>query len=566
VDWFGRNGKDIPVPEVNVTLFEVETASRHGDLIRADVYLPKGACGRVPVLLGASPYQKELRYLPADPSFPFVEYGPIQLYLDEGYAYVAMDVPGTGRSEGVWDPVSREEGEAIHDMIEHVAAQNWSTGDVGMIGMSYYCWSQWNAARTRPPHLKTIAAFDGATDMYRDWMYQGGIPIQGFLNAWLFGSVLLQHQARGHDIRGGRRDQVIYDMLSHPFDDEWQRRRSPFWELGKIDIPVFSIGAWGKAALHLRGNFMGYESVSGARQLLITDANSFAAAQRQFSDADFHRRELLPWYDHHLKGVENGVMSRPPVRVFVQGEGAYTEASHWPPPDAVPATFFLSGERSGHESSLNDGSLTETPSDSADGQTSWSYPDSKWMAGVTVIDAKGVLDHVARVNTFTTPPFESDREFTGQGVLLLYASSDQVDMDVIVKLSLLSATGGGPHAIKVTQGWLRASHRAEDPELTQDMRPFLRHSAAEPIEPGIIYALRIELLPMSFLVRRGDRIRLEISNQDSLIADAPMTHWYGQKVGTDTYLHNSIHPSSIRLHERPRNAAAGRRPVKGDRK
>ena len=94
------------------------------------------------------------------------------------------------------------------------------------------------------------------------------------------------------------------------FDDEWQRRRSPFWELDKVDIPVLSIGAWGKAALHLRGNFMGYERVSGPKQLLVTGAASFAETQRLFADADFHREELLPWYDRHLKGVDNAVMDR----------------------------------------------------------------------------------------------------------------------------------------------------------------------------------------------------------------------------------------------------------------
>ncbi len=94
--------------DVNVKAFEIEVNTRHGDTIRADVYLPKDASGPFPVLLGASPYQKALRHLPPTPSvFPFTEYGPIQLYLDEGYAYVAMDVPGTGRSEGTWDPVSR---------------------------------------------------------------------------------------------------------------------------------------------------------------------------------------------------------------------------------------------------------------------------------------------------------------------------------------------------------------------------------------------------------------------------------------------------------------------------
>jgi uncharacterized protein len=541
--------------DVNVTPFEIETKTRSGVIIRADVYLPATRAGPVPILLGASPYQKSLRHLPASPQFPFIEYGPMQLYLDEGYAYVAMDVPGTGRSQGKWDPVSREEGEAIHDMIEHVAGLHWSTGNVGMIGMSYYCWSQWNAARTRPPHLRTIGAFDGATDMYRDWMYHGGIPIQGFLNAWLFGSVLLQHQANGLDLREGGRGDVIYDIYDHPLDDAWQRRRSPFWELDQIDIPVLSIGAWGKAGLHLRGNITGFQRVTGPKQLLITEAASFPAAQLQFADAEFHRREMLPWYDHHLKGVQNGVMDRPRVRVFVQGENEYREAADWPPPDAEPSNFYLTADRSGAVVSLNDGSLIEIAAN-AQGQTSWSYPDPKWMAGVTTIKDGGVLDHVARVNTFTTLPFKSAREFTGHGVLELHASSDQTDMDVIVKLSLVSGEGEKSRAIKVSQGWLRASHRTEDPELTEDMRPFHTHAAIESISPNTIYSLRIELLPMSFLVDVGDRIRLEISNQDSLIADAPMTHWYGQKIGNDTYHHNLDHPSVLRLHERPRSRSS----------
>ena len=546
--------------DVNVTPFEIEVRTRHGDMVRADVYLPKSASGPVPVLLGASPYQKSLRRLPAHWVFPFIEYGPIQLYLDEGYAYVAMDVPGTGRSEGTWDFVSRAEGEAIHDMIEHVAAQDWSTGDVGMIGMSYYCWSQWNAARTRPPSLKCLGAYDGATDMYRDWMYHGGRPVQQFLSEWLFGSVLTQHQNEGHDIRGGGRGEAVYDILSHPLDDEWQRRRSPFWELDQIKIPVLSIGAWGKSSLHLRGNFEGFQRVKGPRKLVVTPANTFAAALNQYADPDFHRQELLPWYDHHLKGVQNGVMDGPVVRVFVQGENAYRTATDWPPPEATPTAFFLAGAHSGAVKSLNDGSLVEVPPTDVLASTSWTYPDSRWMAGVTTIGESGVPDHVARVNTFTTEPFDRDREFTGQGVLVLHVSSDQTDMDVVVKLSLLPE-GGGQQGVKVSQGWLRASHRAEDAMLTTPMRPFHSHQTVEPIAPGEVNVLRVELIPMSFLVRTGERVRLEISNWDSLIADAPMTHFYGQKVGTDTYHHDIANPSQLHLHERSRDPSnSGERP------
>jgi uncharacterized protein len=539
--------------DLNVEGFEIEVRTRRGIVVRADVYLPKGEKGPFPVLLAASPYQKSLlRKLPASWVFPFIEYGPIQLYLDHGYAYVAMDVPGSGRSEGNWDPVSREEGEAIHDLIEGIAQQSWSTGKLGMIGQSYYCWSQWNTARTRPPHLTTIVAYDGACDMYRDWMYQGGIPVVGFLGAWMLGAVLLQHQAEGHGIFGGNRHLALPDMLNHPFDDEWQRRRSPFWELDSVDIPVFSIGVWGKSTLHLRGNVLGYGRVRGPKQLLITHPQTWQGAQALFGDEAFHQREILPWYEHHLKGVANEVMKRPRVRFFVNGEDQYTSADSWPPPDTKPAAFYLSGTKSGAVQSLNDGSLSEAKPEAAQESTTWSYPDPLWMAGVSMFDANGIPDHVARLNTYSTPPFERDREFTGHGALVLNASSDQRDFEVMAKLQILSPGQHGLRARKVTQGWLRASHRAEDRTITREMLPFHSHQKAEQVEPGKIYELRIELLPMSFLVRKGERLRLELSNYESQLVDQPMTHWYGQKVGCDTYHHDAAHPSRVLLPERPR--------------
>ncbi len=245
-------------------------------------------------------------------------------------------------------------------------------------------------------------------------------------------------------------------------------------------------------------------------------------------------------------------MQQPAARFYMNGEGTYRSAEAWPPPDVWPTEFYLTGRRSGAVTSLNDGSLSEAAPQADQDSTSWSYPDPKWAAGVTVFDERGVPDHVARVKTFTTPLMRAVREFTGHGVLTLYASSDQSDLDVFVKVSLIPAnTEVGP-PIKVTQGWLRASHRAEDPELTSDMRPFHRHTQVEPVISGEVYPLRVELLPMSFLAQPGDRIRLEITNQDSLIAHAPMTHFYGTKVGTDTYHHDRAHPSTLRLHERPR--------------
>jgi uncharacterized protein len=537
------------VTQVNVQPFEIDIPTRFGTTVRADVYMPSGVKGKVPTLLAASPYQKSLRKLPVNFVFPFIEYGPIQLYLDEGYAYVILDLPGSGNSEGIWDPWSLQEGQAVYDAIEHMAKLDWCNGNIGMIGQSYYAMTQWNVGRTQPPHLKTMVVFDGAADPYRDVLYHGGIPVQGFLGSWLIGSVMLQHAGEGHDPRGGNRHEVLPDVISHQFDDEWHRRRSAYWELDKIKIPVFSIGVWGKSTLHLRGNVLGYEGVRGPKKLLIESPDTFLGAQALFATEKFHRDEMLPWYDHFLKGSNNDVMAKPDVRFFINGAAKYDSAATWPPANTSPTPFYLSSTKSGAVDSLNDGSLSELAPHVKAAATSWSYPDPKWMAGVTTFK-NGIPDHVARVNTFTTSVFTEDIEFTGQGLLALHLMSDQTDADVFVRVSVMPAAGAPGHARKVTQGWLRASHRAEDAQRTRELRPFHPHDKAEPLVPGQTYEMRVELMPYSFLVHSGERLRLEISNCDSTMIDQPMTHWYGQKVGTDTYHHDAERPSRLILSRR----------------
>lgn len=133
----------------------------------------------------------------------------------------------------------------------------------------------------------------------------------------------------------------------------------------------------------------GFERVQGPKKLLVTHPSGFAEAQMYYFDEQFHRDELLPWYDHHLKGIENGVMKQPAARFYVDGEETYRSAETWPPPDARPTTFYLSSAHSGAVTSLNDGSLAETASDREQDSTSWSCPDPEWMAGVTVFDSRG---------------------------------------------------------------------------------------------------------------------------------------------------------------------------------
>lgn len=524
---------------------EVEIRTRAGDIVRADVTLPDGP-GPFPTLFQASPYQKSLRRLPTHSVFPFRETGPIEFYLEQGYAHVWADVPGSGRSEGSWDPVSRGEGEALYDVVEWIAEQSWSTGKVGGIGQSYFTWSQWNVARTRPPHLTTIVPFDGGVDWYRDWVYQGGLPNLGFLGGWLT-TVALQHQAEGHPISGGRRLELLGNAYEHTLDDDWFRDRAPFWELDRVTIPVLSLGVWCKAPLHLRGNVEGYIRAGGPKQLVLLDARSANQAQRWFADPEFHRREILPWYEHHLKGIDTGIMEQPSVRYALQDSGVARTATTWPPPDATPVSFHLSGDTSGLLDSLNDGALVDAvPAE--DTGFSWSYPDPNWEAGTTAIGPGGRPDRFARVCTFMSAPFEHEREFAGDAMVVLFASTDQDDLDVIVKLHVVPGDGPAAGPVRtVGQGWLRGSHRELDPSMSRPLHPFHPHRDPKPLQAGHTYELRVPLTPTAFVVSAGERLMIELSNADSPLFDGRFTHWYGLKVGTDTYHFGPQFPSRLVL-------------------
>lgn len=524
---------------------EVEIPTRHGLVVRADLSLPSGP-GPFPTLFAASPYQKSLRRLPVHPMFPFRETGPIEFYLDHGYAHIWADVPGSGRSEGTWDPVSRAEGEALYDVVEWIADQTWSTGRIGGIGQSYFSWSQWNVARTRPPHLTTIVPFDGGVDMYRDWCYHGGLPNLGFLSGWL-STVLLQHQAEGHPVGGGGRSALLANAYGHPLDDEWFRTRAPFWELDQVTIPVLSVGMLCKGPLHLRGNVEGYMRVAGPKHLVLLDARSPNEAQYWFADPAFHEREILRWYEHHLKGVDNGIMDEAPVRYRLVGSGAAREASAWPPPGGTERDFYLGTEAPTVVGSLNDGGLAPAAGD--EGAFTWSYPHSTWEAGNTAF-SHGRPDRFGGVCTFITAPFAAGAEFAGDAMVVLYASSDQDDLDVVVKLHVVSGEAPGTGSVRtVAHGWLRGSHRAVDTAMSRPLHPFHPHTSAVPLSPHDIVELEVPLTPTSFSIGAGEALMLELSNADSPVFDGRFVHWYGLKVGSDTYHYGGRYPSRIVLND-----------------
>ena len=301
---------------------DVKVAMRDGVRISLVVYRPAGA-GRFPALFAASPYQYEYDDVPAYPLFLWRETGPVEWYVGQGYAYVHADVRGSGRSEGAFGFMDRAEQEDYVELIAWIAAQPWCNGRVDGIGQSYYAMAQWLMATLNPPGLACIVPYDGLVDQYRCSNYHGGI-FCSYRPGW-FISLLANNQHRPAGEAGRRRMQgdLVGDIVAHTLDDEWWRERSPYWRLGDSKVPVLSIGHWGKMGLHLRGNILGYEQVTAPKKLVVTGARNVHEAHHQFDQIEFHETELLPFYDHHLKGIDNGVMNEAPVRIFVRGTGKF---------------------------------------------------------------------------------------------------------------------------------------------------------------------------------------------------------------------------------------------------
>ncbi len=517
--------------------------TRDGTQLRAALYQPPGD-GPFPVLFAASPYRFDNNILPASAQFLYRETGPIEFYVDEGYAYVHLDIRGVGRSEGEFDFLGPNDQTDLYDAIEWVGAQPWSNGRIGSIGQSYYCMLQWWMGIVAPPALKCIGAHDGLNDLYRAGTYHGGIRCDFFPGYWWHQNrVINARPANGAEPRLQTRDLDRW-VSEHPLYDDFWRERSALERLHEIRVPLYSSGVWSKHQLHTRGNIDGFLRASGPRKLRMSGAPNAWAAAQEFASVDFHRRVFLPFYDHYLKGLDTDYLQRPAVEFAIRGVPGMNAADAWPPAGVRWQRWKLHGAKSGSVVSLNDGSLSlEAPLQ--DGTVSYDYPQPGWVNGVVGFGAKGPpsgFDPTRRVLTFASPPLSEDLAIAGPLRLVLHLSSTCPDTDVFVKLqdqwpsdAPAPVGGASPPVELVTRGWLKASHRALDERYSTRDAPRPAHLTPEPLEPGQVVRLDISLEPTAYSFKAGHRIRIDIVNGDSAVTEALWTHLYPpDKIGIDT--------------------------------
>jgi len=558
---------------------DVIAKMRDGCILRADVFRPIAA-GRFPVVMQRTPYNKA-NYNANGAPFAIRA-------AARGYIVILQDVRGRFASDGEWYPF-RHEVEDGYDTVEWAAALPYSNCKVGMFGWSYLGVTQLSAALAQPPHLVSLFPVVTACDYYDEWTYRGGAFQQFFNESWA--SFRLAPDTLDRRVKksanamnrvwelplgnfsffetGSLRDLTPYffHWLQHPSYDDYWKQWSLNGHFGKIAVPCYHVGGWYDIFLNgtLR-NYMGLKAHGGTdaarhgQRLMIGpwyhDSASFRegkAGEVSFAPAGCSNEEdeMLLWFDYTLKGVASGLAEKP-VRIFVMGENVWREEENWPLARARPARFHL--HSGGSANSLHGNGSLSGAGPQAESPDKFLYDPAdpvRTQGGGNCCDhdhlAPGVFDqrpveNRSDVLVYSTPPLDSDVEVTGPVSVELFVSSSAVDTDFTAKLVDVHPDG---FAANLADGILRLRFRNS-------------FEKAEPLVPGEIYKISIDLWATSNLFRKGHRIRLEISSSNFPRYDRnlntgedPLT---GQRMVTasQTVYHDCGHPSALILPIVPR--------------
>ena len=491
-------------PEYGVIFEEdVPIRVRDGTVLRADVYRPDApASARFPVLMSMSAYQKALdRILPHDAPFTHVERPEPDWWTSRGYVLVFVDTRGTGTSPGQSDIWSMQEARDYYDAIEWAADQSWSTGKVGLVGVSYYAITQWNVAGLKPPSLTTIVPWEGWADLYRDSVFHGGVFNQGFYGRWWLdvrGKQLLEN-TRAHNSAALSED-LIYNFLAHHMDSPWWDEVKSRAQFDQITVPLYSSGNWEGWNHHLRGNIDGYvRSAAAVKKLQVHTGGHVDAF---YSDEGKH--EMLRWYDYWLKDIDTGIMDEPPVKLCIrtgEEECTWRFENEWPLARTQYTTYYLTAERADVVAdAIHDVRLSTSPPRREAQLTYASGPEAYSRANRRLPTV-----------SFTTEPLASDVEITGHINLVMWVSSETDDLDVFAYLRKINPDGS---VVTATRGILQASHRKLDPALSTPYRPYHTHDEEQKLMPGEVVPIEVEIWATSMVFEAGSRIRLDVNAHD----------------------------------------------------
>ncbi len=501
---------------------------RDGVVLRGDVLLPD-ANGKFPVLVYRTPYGKD--------NAPR-SWTTFNKAVARGYAVVIQDVRGRYHSEGEFDPY-RNEGRDGYDTIEWAAAQPWSNGIVGTLGLSYPGAVQWFAAIENPPHLKAmVPAMTFSTP--RNFFYSGGVFDGSWIDwiwfniapdarkrrnlpgpqtckeaaaAWKTEHERLQNFLPLRDLPDFRQvAPFYYEWLAHPPADPWWDWAELRNKYDRVHCAVLNISGWYDEAYGPDGATTNFNGLLAARknekdsrtQTIIGAWTHGELERSKAGDIDFgpsakvdYDEIILRWMDHYLKGIDNGVDREKPVRIFVMGENKWRNEDSWPLQRAKPTTYYLEGRYAGPNAFI----LTTTPMP-GEAQSSELVSDPSHLLS-DLYREFGARDYQKLegredVLVFDSFPFEKDTEVTGPIQATIYASADVPDFDLWVRVLDVWPDGRAFNLMSPGLDVLRASYRNGSPK-------------PELLTPERIYELKLDRLLTSNVFKKGHKIRVQIS-------------------------------------------------------
>jgi uncharacterized protein len=498
---------------------------RDGVKLRATIFRPDAA-GAFPAVLLRTPYGR--------PQTGF------ERYVRAGYAVVTQDSRGRYASEGEWVPFTEEhtgDAEDGYDSVEWLAAQPWCNGRVGTLGASYNAWMQWMLAKLRPPHLVAMCAYTIPLELTQvDW--PGGFRPGRRIKWWLTTMAPDLRRRAGmpppHTPEQARKawDEGIEgeghwigflpwkrftdhlppglaryarDWLADPGRRAWKFDQVH----AQVEVPNLDISGWydhcNGSIQHLalmQANGRSAQAREGTR-LIIGPWNHPGLGQRQTGDIDFGPQaevdlsdQIIRFFDHWLKGLDNGAESIDAVRYFCMGTNQWRSASTWPPPSRPLELYFDTG--------ADRPALSPTPAAKSGDETYQYDPHNPvptlwgkaWFTGPA--DRRQV-EHRQDIVIYRSHILEQDIEVAGEPYVVLYASSSAPDTDFFARL--VDEHSDGEQALEICYGMVRARHRHG---LERD----------ELLKPFEVTEFRLQLGPTACRFAAGHRIRLEITSSD----------------------------------------------------
>ncbi len=523
---------------------DADVAMRDGARLKADIFRP-AADGRFPAILNLGPYQKDKLWVPpaaleekANPLMNWETVNP-EWWVPRGYAAVRIDMRGSGKSPGQCEPWSFAEAVDFYDAIEWAAAQPWCNGNVGLSGISYFAINQWFVANLQPPSLKAIIPWEGFADIYRDALFHGGILCL-FMTNWFTAHMIHHLVGRASQIApDGWRINTLHHWLRNNLDTGAFYGAQAQWD--KITVPMFTVGNWTGFGLHLRGNTEAFMRAASQHKKLRIHTGSHV---HPFYTEE-GRRDQLRFFDYWLKGIDNGVLDEPPVKLAIRkgrDEIEWRYENEWPIARTRWTKFYF------------DFSVPETGAAPQTGKLAAANPKaaaSRTYSALTV----GTMGSTSAASSqvmgggirpglgvaLETDPLAHDLEITGPLAASFWVSSSSEDMDLFLTLRNFDPDGnevletgqqGAP--VPVAKGWLRVSHRELDPELSRPYRPYHRHRRRLFLKPGDIVQVEVEIWPTSMVFKKGHRIRLDIQPRDGVGSAGYMHYHADYNTGTNT--------------------------------